>query len=153
MDEDTFDKTYGMIDISNKKVILRIAIASGSIYLNKKSILSILNKTNPKGDVLENAKLSAIYAVKKTPEMVFLAHPIKINSVNVYFDVFEDRIYCKVKVIATERTGVEIEAIAGVMNALLAILDLCKKFEKDEDGQFKTTRISNIKIDKKIKKK
>ena len=141
----------GMVDISEKKVQRRVASAGGVIYLNKQSISSIKLKSNPKGDVLENARLAAIHAVKKTPEMVFMAHPIQINSVKVFFDTHDDRIVCAVKVTSNDRTGVEIEALAGVMNALLAIFDLCKRFEKDEKGQYAGAQIADIRVLDKIK--
>ena len=64
----------------------------------------------------------------------------------VHFDVLEDRVVCRVIVKAFEKTGVEIEAVAGVMNSLLAILDLTKRYEKDETGKYPTTQISDIKI-------
>ncbi len=141
----------GMVDISEKEVMKRLASAGGVIYLNKRSMESIKQKTNPKGDVLENARLAAIHAVKKTPDLVFMAHPIKIDSVKVFFDIHDDRIVCVVKVVAHDRTGVEIEAMAGVMNALLAIFDLCKRFEKDENGQYKDSRIADIRVLDKVK--
>ncbi|MHA2403513.1 MAG: cyclic pyranopterin monophosphate synthase MoaC [Candidatus Kariarchaeaceae archaeon] len=130
---------HGMIDISNKSVIRRKAKASGKIFLNKDSISSITDKTNPKGDVLENAKLAAIQAVKQTPNLVFLAHPIQINSAKVNFSIQQDHIRCSV------------EAMAGVMNGLLAIFDLCKRYEKDPNGQYKSAYISNIQVDEKVK--
>jgi cyclic pyranopterin phosphate synthase len=142
---------HGMIDISNKSVIRRKAKASGKIFLNKDSISSITDKTNPKGDVLENAKLAAIQAVKQTPNLVFLAHPIQINSAKVNFSIQQDHIRCSVEVRATAKTGVEIEAMAGVMNGLLAIFDLCKRYEKDPNGQYKSAYISNIQVDEKVK--
>ena len=81
------DDVRGMIDISSKKIISRKATAMGVIYLNTTSIEAIRNHTNPKGDVLENAKLAAVHAVKKTPDLVFLAHPIQISSVKVEFNI------------------------------------------------------------------
>ncbi|MHA2252857.1 MAG: cyclic pyranopterin monophosphate synthase MoaC [Candidatus Kariarchaeaceae archaeon] len=141
----------GMIDISEKQIVKRTAMAQGRIYLGQDSLNSIRDGTNPKGNVLENAKLSAIYAVKKTPDLVFLAHQIQINSTKVYFETFNDYIQCQVVVIANEKTGVEIEAIAGVMNALLAIFDLCKRYEKDTNGQYKSARITDIKVIEKLK--
>ncbi len=136
----------GMVDISDKVAMRRTATAAGIIHLNSKSIAAIRDKTNPKGDVLENARLAAIHAVKKTPDLVFMAHPIRINSTKVYFDVYDNRITCAVKVVAHDRTGVEIEAMAGVMNALLAIFDLSKRFEKDKKGQYPVAVISDIRV-------
>lgn len=138
--------TEGMIDIQDKIVTRRTAIAQGTIFLTPESIIHIKNKTNPKGDVLENAKLAAIHAVKKTPELVFMCHPIKIRGVKVGFAIEDNAVTVTVRVIAEDKTGVEVEAMAGVMNALLAIFDLSKRFEKDIDGQYISARISDIKI-------
>ncbi len=145
------DSQDGMVDISSKSVILREATARGYIKLSQESIDAINNNTNPKGDVLENAKLAAIYAVKNTPNLVFMAHPIRITSINVKFKIEGLYVYCDVTVKAIERTGVEIEAVAGVMNALLAIFDLSKRYEKDEYGQYHDTIIGDIEVIKKIK--
>ena len=102
------DEPKGMIDISLKPPMIRVATASGQITLCSKSIQHIKNKTNPKGDVLENAKLAAISAVKKTPELVFMCHPIKINQVKFVFKVGEDNVRVEVKVKAIDKTGVEL---------------------------------------------
>lgn len=138
--------TRGMIDISDKPVSQRVAVATGTIHLNSESMLHILNKTNPKGDVLENAKLAAIHAVKQTPNLVFMCHPIQIRLVKVDFEIKENSIVIEVQVKTEDKTGVEIEAVAGVMNGLLAIFDLCKRYEKDLDGQYQKARIDDIKV-------
>ncbi len=150
MDE-VIESISGMVDISDKEVQKRIATAKGRIYLRDISMDHIRLKTNPKGDVLENAKLAAIHAVKKTPEMVFMCHPITISNVDVDFVVDENYIEVSVSVTTLNRTGVEIEAVAGVMNSLLAIFDLSKRFEKLNDGSYDTAKISDIKVVKKIK--
>lgn len=149
--ESTDESTKGMIDIAEKTPMKRKAIAEGKIYLNSESIHSIQNGTNPKGDVLENAKLAAIHAVKKTPEMVFMCHPIRISSVKVDFKIDEKSVTVQVQVSAIDKTGVEIEAVSGVMNALLAIFDLSKRYEKLADGSYPTAKITDIKVLKKIK--
>ncbi|OLS23052.1 MAG: putative cyclic pyranopterin monophosphate synthase accessory protein [Candidatus Heimdallarchaeota archaeon LC_2] len=150
MNENTIGS--GMIDISSKKPMLRIATAEGSIHLNSTSISAIINKSNEKGDVLENAKLAAIQAVKMVPQYIFMAHPISVNSVKVNFDVEKNRVICKVKVKAIEKTGVEIEAMSGVLGALMAIFDLSKRYEKDENGQYPLARLDDIKVLDKTKK-
>ncbi|MFX0135928.1 MAG: cyclic pyranopterin monophosphate synthase MoaC [Candidatus Hodarchaeota archaeon] len=142
-----------MIDISGKKEILRTAVAEGRIFLKKTSIEKIKSKTIKKGDVLANAQLSAINAIKKTPELIFLAHPIPISNVNVEFDINEENSYIKttVSVKSIAKTGVELEAILGVQIALLTIWDMTKYLEKDEMGQYPTTKITDIVVLKKIK--
>lgn len=141
-----------MIDISKKDPMLRIATAEGTVHLNGESIDSIKNKSNPKGDVLENAKLAAIQMVKLTPQYIFMAHPIAINGVKVNFEILENKIVCQVEVTAIERTGVELEAISGVMGALMAIFDLSKRYEKDEMGQYPIAKIDDIRVINKTKK-
>ena len=141
----------GMIDITSKKPMLRIATAEGSIHLNSTSMSAIINKTNEKGDVLENAKLAAIQAVKMVPQYIFMAHPISVNSVKVDFEIQENLIICKVNVKAIEKTGVEIEAMSGVLGALMAIFDLSKRYEKDENGQYPLAKLDNIRVLDKIK--
>ncbi len=142
-----------MVDISEKKEIQRTAIAEGRIFLKKSTIEQIKNKTIKKGDALINAQLSAINAIKKTPELIFLAHPIPISNVNVEFDIDRDKPFIKttVSVKSIAKTGVELEAILGVQIALLTIWDMTKYLEKDEMGQYPSTRISDIVVLKKIK--
>jgi len=143
-----------MVDISNKKDIIRIATAEGKIYLNSITIEKIINKEIKKGDVLTAAQLAAISAVKKTPELITLAHPIPITNINVNFNINknENYILCTVTVKSIAKTGVELEAIMGVMMGLLTILDFTKYLEKDEKGQYPTTKISDIRVIQKIKK-
>ncbi len=142
-----------MIDISEKKDMIRTAMAEGCIYLKTDTINQIRNKTIKKGEVLANAQLSAINAIKKTPELIFLAHPIPITNVNVDFEINDEKSSIKAKVIVKSiaKTGVELEAILGVQVALLTIWDMTKYLEKDELGQYPTTKISDIVVLKKIK--
>ena len=142
-----------MIDISEKKDILRTAIAEGKIKLKKSTIKLIEEKKVNKGDVLSNAELAAINAVKKTPDFIFLAHPIPIMNVNIQFEIDQDNAYIKarVEVKSHGKTGVELEAIMGVQIALLTIWDMTKYVEKDKDGQYPNTEIIEVKVVKKVK--
>ena len=142
-----------MIDISEKDSILRIATSSGKIYLRKETIERIKNKNIKKGDVFTIAKIAAINAVKKVPDLIPLCHPIPINNVDIDFNHEGDnviKVTCTVKSIS--KTGVEMEALMGVNIALLNIWDVVKMYEKDTNGQYPITVISEVKVDKKIKK-
>ncbi|MFX1317015.1 MAG: cyclic pyranopterin monophosphate synthase MoaC [Promethearchaeota archaeon] len=142
-----------MIDISEKDSIQREAKASGKIYLKKETVEIIKKKEVKKGDVFTIAKISAINAVKKVPEIIPLCHPIPINNVKVDFEIEDQnsiKVTCVVKSIA--KTGVEMEALTGVSAALLNIWDVVKMYEKNEKGQYPSTLISEIKVEKKIKK-
>ncbi len=146
--------TVNMVDISEKDIVERIAIAEGKIYLKKETIEKILKKEIKKGDVLTVAEISAINAVKKTPDLILLCHQIPIANVDVHFKINEkeNSILANVKVKAIAKTGVEMEALTGVTVALLTIWDMTKYIEKDEKGQYKTTKISAIEVIEKIKK-
>lgn len=140
-----------MIDISEKDTIPRIATASGKIKLKKETIKRIRAKKVQKGDALTIAKVSAINAVKKVPDLIPFCHPIPITNVNLDF-VIEDeavKVTCRVKSIA--KTGVEMEALTGVSVALLNLWDVIKMYEKDEKGQYPSTQIYDIKVEEKIK--
>ncbi|MBY9009405.1 MAG: cyclic pyranopterin monophosphate synthase MoaC [Candidatus Lokiarchaeota archaeon] len=143
-----------MIDISEKDSILRIATASGKIYLKKETIERIKDKKVKKGDVFTIAKIAAVNAVKKVPDLIPLCHPIPITNVDVDFNYEGDnliRVICTVK--SVSKTGVEMEALMGVNIALLNIWDVVKMYEKDSKGQYPITVITEVKVDEKIKKK
>ena len=142
-----------MIDISEKDSIMRIATASGKIYLKIETIERIKNKNLKKGDVFTIAKIAAINAVKKVPDLIPLCHPIPISSVDIEYNYEGDnliRVRCTVKSIS--KTGVEMEALMGVNIALLNIWDVVKMYEKDSKGQYPITVITEVKVDEKIKK-
>ncbi|MHA2398514.1 MAG: cyclic pyranopterin monophosphate synthase MoaC [Promethearchaeota archaeon] len=142
-----------MIDISDKDTIIRIAQASGKINLDKDTITRIKNNQIKKGDVFTIAKIAAINAVKKVPDLIPFCHPIPIKNVEVIFEIENDTLIivtCTVKSIA--QTGVEMEALTGVSIALLNIWDVVKMYEKDKEGQYPTTLIYDIKVEEKVKK-
>ncbi|MEM2086969.1 MAG: cyclic pyranopterin monophosphate synthase MoaC [Archaeoglobaceae archaeon] len=142
-----------MVDVSNKEEVLRIAIAEGFIRLKRETIEAILNEKVVKGNVLATANIAGVLAVKKTPEIIPMCHPIPITSISLDFGVEKEgiRVRCTVKAIA--KTGVEMEAITGVSVALLTIWDMVKSLEKDESGNYPSTCIENVKVLEKVKEK
>ncbi len=142
-----------MVDVTEKPEVTRSATAEGVIQLKAETIKAISEKRIAKGDVLTTAELAAINAVKKTSDLVFLAHPIPITAVKTTLDVDAETatITATVTVQSLGRTGVEIEALMGVMTALLTVFDMCKYLEKDDAGQYPITRISDIKVLRKRK--
>ena len=140
-----------MIDISEKKPIEREASASGRIILKRETIQKIKDKEIKKGDPLAVAEIAAINASKQTQLLIPLCHQIPLGKVDLKFEVREDYIeaVCCVKTVA--KTGVEIEALVGVSIALNTIWDMVKYLEKDENGQYPNTRITDIKVVEKIK--
>ena len=141
-----------MVDISFKDVVLREAVAEGYIRLRKETIKLIKEGKVEKGDVFTIAKVAAIQAVKKTPELIPLCHNIPITFVDVKFQVVDDeKVRAEATVRAYAKTGVEMEALTAVTVALLNVWDVVKKYEKDEYGQYPSTAIEGIKVLSKVK--
>lgn len=140
-----------MVDIGHKPDVVRSARAVGYIRLRKETIERILRGEVEKGNVWSVAHLAAIMAVKKTPEIVPLCHPIPITGIDVNMEVEGNRIRVEVEVRSVGKTGVEMEALTGVSAALLAIWDMVKAYEKDVAGQYPYTAIEEIRVVSKIK--
>lgn len=140
-----------MIDISKKAVVGRTATASGKIYLKKDTLKAIAENRIKKGDPLKVAEIAAILAVKKTPELIPHCHNIPIESVMIHFEQDKNYILSRCTVTSTAKTGVEMEAIVGVTIALDTLWDMVKYLEKDKMGQYASTRITDIVVEKKIK--
>ncbi len=142
-----------MIDITEKEVVYREAVAEGVIKLRKETIEKIVKGEVEKGDVFTVSRIAAINAVKNTWNILPLCHNIPITHVQVDYKVIgSERIKVTVKVKTTAKTGVEMEALIGVTIALLNIWDMVKKYEKDPQGQYPHTRIEYVKVVSKIKK-
>ena len=145
------EKGVKMVEISDKSDVKRVAKASGKIRLRRDTIERIKKGKIAKGNVLTTAQIAATLAVKKTPELIPMCHPLQVTGVDVDFNVGEEEIEALVEVTTVGKTGIEMEAITGVSVALLTIWDMVKAIEKDEKGQYPVTRISDIKVLKKMK--
>lgn len=140
-----------MVDISGKGEVTREAVAIGRIVLRPETLQAIRNGTVVKGNVLATARVAAALAVKDTPHMIPLCHPIPIAGITVDFAEKEEFIEVRVAVKSFGRTGVEMEALTGVSVALLTIWDMVKSAEKDARGQYPVTRIEGIEVVEKRK--
>ena len=140
-----------MIDISDKKIIMRRAKAKGEIKLKKETIKAIKEKRVKKGDVFTVARVAGLNAVKNTSMLIPMCHPVPVSAVDIDFDVRENSIICVCEVKAEYKTGVEMEALTGVTVALLTIWDMVKYVEKDEKGQYPETKIINVEVVEKVK--
>lgn len=140
-----------MIDISEKEVTKRRAVARGKLHLKKETIKKIKKNEIKKGDPIEIARIAAVNAAKEASRLIPLCHQIPLELVESEFDINEDFIEVKVTVSARAKTGVEMEALAGVSLALLTLWDMVKYLEKDERGQYPSTRITDVEVLKKEK--
>ncbi len=121
-----------MVDVSEKKITERTALAQGSIHVSQEVFDAIAGKKVKKGDVLTVAQIAGIMGTKKTSELIPMCHLLNLTNSKVTFEMYPDeltiRAFCKVK---TEgKTGVEMEALTGVSAALLTIYDMCKAIDK-----------------------
>jgi len=141
-----------MIDITEKNIVPREAIASGKIFLKKTTIEKIKDKKVEKGDALETARVAGINAVKQTQLLIPHCHQIPINFADFEFNFGDDFIEAICTAKAEAKTGVEMEALVGISICLNTIWDMVKYLEKDGAGQYPTTRITDIKVVKKVKR-
>jgi len=141
------------IDVSGKETVARKAVAAGVIKLKASTVDAIRDGQIKKGDPLTVGEVAAILAVKNTPDLIPLCHNIPIGKAHVEYTLGETTIEARCTVTTYAKTGVEMEALAGVTTALLNIWDMTKYLEKDGDGQYPDTRMSDIRVIEKVKGK
>ena len=141
----------GMIDVTEKPVVRRMAEAVGTIHLSEKTLEVIHEGKVRKGNPLLVAEVAGMNAAKQTHLLIPHCHQIPLDMVGINFDVGAKKIEARCIVRAQARTGVEMEAIVGVSMALNTIWDMVKYLEKDDAGQYPSTGISEIKVVKKEK--
>ena len=141
----------GIVEIGAKPVIQRRATASGLLNLKASTVEAIQSKSIKKGDVLEASTIAAIQAVKDTPRIIPHCHPIPLEGCNVSWSWERSALRCTVTVSAHYKTGIEMEALTGVSAGLLCALDMVKSIEKDQNGQYPGTSISEIVVVEKFK--
>lgn len=121
-----------MVDVSDKGVTLREAVAEGWVSMKKETLQLIAEGKMPKGDVLATARIAGIMAAKRTPELIPLCHPLNIASIAIDFKIDKRRsrigILSRVKIKA--QTGVEMEALTSVAATALTIYDMCKSVDR-----------------------
>ena len=121
-----------MVDVSAKEVSEREAVAGGSINMQPETLRMIQEGRIEKGDVLTVARVAAVMAAKKTSDMIPMCHPLQLSLVEINFAFVEEkhRIDIESLVRATDRTGVEMEAMVAVLTAAAAIYDMCKAVDR-----------------------
>ena len=121
-----------MVDITHKIKTLRTATAQAIVKVgSSETIQAILDKTVPKGDVLEAAKIAGLFAVKNTSSVIPDCHPIPIEYTGIHFECFEDFIQIEVTVKTIYKTGVEVEAMHGASIVALTMYDMLKPIDKN----------------------
>jgi cyclic pyranopterin phosphate synthase len=129
-----------MVDITHKIITQRTATAQAIVKVGSPTTMqAILNKTVPKGDVLEVSRTAGLFAVKNTSNSIPDCHPMPIEFTGIEYELLEDSILIKVTVKAIYRTGVEVEAMHGASIVALTMYDMLKPIDKQVE-------ISTIKL-------
>lgn len=124
------DGTAHMVDVSAKEVTARQASAAGRVLLSLDAVAALRDGTVPKGDALAVARIAGIQAVKHTPLLVPLAHPIAVHGVEVDLEVVDEGVTISATVRTADRTGIEMEALTAVTVAALGLIDMVKAVDK-----------------------
>jgi len=147
----TADGDVQMVDVGSKPDTKRRAVARGEIRLTPSTVEAIRADEVEKGDVLTTARIGAIDAVKHTWETIPMCHQIPITNVDTEFVVDAERIELTLAVETTGKTGCEMEALQGVTTGLNVVWDMVKAAEKDSDGGYPDTRLSDVEVVEKRK--
>ena len=125
-----------MVDVGEKAITERIAVASGYISMQRSTLDAIVEDALPKGDVLATARVAGIMAAKKTAELIPMCHQLLLSSVKVAItpEYHGPHATCGLRIEATSKvggqTGVEMEALTATSIALLTIYDMCKAIDR-----------------------
>ena len=121
-----------MVDVGQKDLTARVAIASGKIQMLAPTLQLIISGQHKKGDVLGIARIAGIQGAKKTSDLIPLCHPVALTHLSVDFDISPEihAVICTAKAQTIGQTGVEMEAITAVQIALLTIYDMCKAVDR-----------------------
>jgi len=123
-----------MVNVGDKKITHRIALAKAEMFLGNEIISRFKNQelTTKKGPVLQTAIIAGIQAVKKTSDLIPMCHPLMINGVDIDITILNNEdieILCSVEI--EGKTGVEMEALTGASVAALTVYDMCKSISQD----------------------
>lgn len=120
-----------MVDVSEKDVTTRRAVARGVVRMKADTIRAIREATLKKGDAIATARLAGIMAAKRTDELIPLCHSLPLDHVDVAITLLDDRAILTATATTSSRTGVEMEALTAVSVAALTLYDMCKAIDKD----------------------
>ncbi len=133
------DGSAHLVDVSAKPVTARSASAAGRVLMAPAAVAALRDGTVPKGDALAVARIAGLQAVKRTPDLVPLAHPIAVHAATVDLRVADDGVDIAATVRTADRTGIEMEALTAVAVAALALVDMVKALDRH-------TRITDVRV-------
>lgn len=133
--------TARMVDVGDKAISQRLAIAEGWVYMSKAALVAIRDGQITKGDVLTVARLAGIMAGKQTSNLIPLCHPLQLSKIDVDASIDEDKsaVYLQSTAKTNGQTGVEMEALTAVTVAALTVYDMAKALDR-------TMRLEGIRL-------
>ena len=122
-----------MVDVTEKAVTRRIAVAAGEVHMAPDTMAHIKNGTMKKGDVLAVVQVAGIQAAKHNWELIPMCHPLPLTGIDITFHLSDNPCMVEIQaaVSCTGVTGVEMEALTAISVAALTIYDMCKAVQKD----------------------
>lgn len=120
-----------MVDVSDKTATKRRAAASARVLMNAETIEIVRAAKNPKGNIIEIARVAGIMAAKKTADLIPLCHQIALSKVDVRARLTDYGVLIESEATTVSRTGVEMEALTAASVAALVVYDMCKAVQKD----------------------
>lgn len=121
-----------MVDVGDKEVTQRVAVAEGALRMQAATLEAIVRGEAPKGDPLAVGRIAGIQAAKRTPDLIPLCHPLPLTAADVELWVDEELpgVRARASVRARARTGVEMEALTAVTTSLLTVYDMAKALDR-----------------------
>jgi cyclic pyranopterin phosphate synthase len=119
-----------MVDVGGKDVIRRTATATGRVLMSPETVELLHEKALPKGDALNTARIAGVMAAKRTPDLIPLCHGVNLTAIDLEFTVKDEGVEILATARASDRTGVEMEALTAVSVAALTVYDMCKAVDK-----------------------
>ena len=121
-----------MVDVGNKPVTRRVAVAEGWIRMGRETLDLIAQGGHTKGDVLGVARIAGIMGAKRTADLVPLCHPVALAHTEISLAIRPEdcAVYCRATVATAGQTGVEMEALCAVQVSLLTVYDMCKAVDR-----------------------
>lgn len=122
-----------MVDVGEKPLSRRTAIAAGRVLVNRETFQKIKTGGMKKGDVLTVAQIAGVMGAKRAPDLIPMCHPILLDGINLELQLDEENLAVEIQatVSCCGRTGVEMEALSAVSAAALTVYDMCKAVQKD----------------------
>jgi cyclic pyranopterin phosphate synthase len=127
------DGTVRMVDVGNKAVTHRRAVAVADVAMSEATADRLFSGDLPKGDALATVRIAAIQATKRTPELIPLCHPLQISAVDVAVERSDGGASIEVAVELEGKTGVEMEAMTGAAIGALAMYDMIKGIDRSAE--------------------